>query len=395
MDEFQSKLGALVEAVKPAIYVETGFMNGDSAKAVIASMNKIGHGAAYSIEPTTNPTFEDARFHFVRGLSYQKMEELFLQVGAWDMFLHDSDHCTGCMTYELELAWHYVKSGGYIVSDDYTWGTPEHNAWPNFVKRHGATVHQLGSCQYIIKPTTESMPVQEKTWAHDKWIEATKLSNAASSAYGDKKIFCDVLPMKTFCLTLYETPERTEACKKHFAERGIDAEFVYGYHAGTCGLRTENNYEVDNPGGGFNIGKHGVGIWTSFIMLYQIMNQFPDEHFFVLEHDVNFDENWRARFDQAIKDVPPDFDFLYIGSCCVKDLAFKRHIKGEIYEVKYPYCNHAIVIAKKCLPFVIQTLLKKCWSPFDIQLASEVFPSLNVYTVIPRMATQFDKVINE
>ncbi len=44
MDEFQSKLGALVEQVKPAIYVETGFMIGDSAKAVVNAMNKIGHG---------------------------------------------------------------------------------------------------------------------------------------------------------------------------------------------------------------------------------------------------------------------------------------------------------------------------------------------------------------
>jgi hypothetical protein len=229
----------------------------------------------------------------------------------------------------------------------------------------------------------------EREWAHDKWIEATKLSNAASVAYGDKKLFCDVLPMKTFCLTLYETPERTAACKKHFAERGIDAEFVYGIHAGTCGLRTENNYEIDDPGGGFNIGKHGVGIWVSFIMLYQIMNQFPDKHFFVLEHDAEFDENWRPRFDQAMKDVPPDFDFLYIGSCCSSQMS-KSHVKGEVWDVRYPFCNHAIVIAKKCLPFVIKALMRKCWAPLDIQLVREVFPHLKIYTVLPRLAKQFD-----
>ncbi len=202
--------------------------------------------------------------------------------------------------------------------------------------------------------------------------------------------------MKTLCLTLHETPEREASCRKHLQERGIDATFIYGIHAGTCGLRTENNYEVDNPGGGHNIGKHGVGIWTSFLMMYQIANQLPDEHVFMLEHDANFDVNWRERFDQAMKDVPPDFDFLFIGHCCVAQDNTKKHIKGDVWKVSRPFCNHASVIAKKCLPFVIETLKKKCWSPIDIQLVNEVFPKLKVYAVLGTpngLVKQFDTII--
>jgi hypothetical protein len=196
--------------------------------------------------------------------------------------------------------------------------------------------------------------------------------------------------MKTLCLTLHETPGREAAARKHFADCGIEAEFVYGFHAGTCGLRTVNEYNVDHPNEHYNIGPHGVGIWTSMIMMYQIMNQLPDEHIFLLEHDAQFDADWKPRFDQAMKDVPPNFDFLFMGHCCVAGDPFKRRVQGQVWEVKRPFCNHACVIAKKCLPFVIKTLKEKCWAPVDIQLLSEVFPTLNVYAVVPRLAGQFD-----
>ena len=195
--------------------------------------------------------------------------------------------------------------------------------------------------------------------------------------------------MKTLCLTLHETPEIEARARKHFAERGVDATFIYGVHAGKAGLFTKNTYDVDNPGTNYTIGAHGVGIWMSFIMMFQIANQMPDEHIFMLEHDANFDENWKARFDQGMKDVPSDFDFFFIGSCCLKDDKKKQQVKGDVWKVSHPNCNHACVIAKKCLPFVIETLSKKCWAPLDIQLIFECFPHLKVYALLPRAVNQF------
>lgn len=391
MNEFQSLLGELAEKVKPGIYVETGFMTGESTKAVLAAMNKLNHGECYSIDPVYKPTFEDARLKFVHGYSYDKMEEVFLATGPWDMFLHDSNHDVGCMTFELELAWRFLKPGGIIVCDDYTWGTPPHDAWKKFCARYSlVAIHQLGSCQYVVKPPAAPITFWNKVSARHCRQDAIRISNEASIAYGVKPIFVDKLGMKTLVLTLRETPDRERACRQHLLDRGIDAEFVYGFNAKTCGLKTENNYEVDNPGKGHNIGYHGVGIWTSFIMMYQIAAQLSDDHIFLLEHDVNFDENWRERFDQAMKDVPPDFDFLFIGHCCFKDDKFAKHVKGEIYQTNRIFCNHACVVARKCLPFVIELLQRKCWSPIDIQLVNEVFPHLKVYALVPRAADQFD-----
>jgi hypothetical protein len=395
-NEFQSLLGKLCDEVKPKIYVETGFMTGESSKAVCASMDKNGFGECYSIEPFVDPTFKHPRLTVVHGYSYDKMEEIFLKTGAWDVFLHDSNHDVGCMTFELELAWWFVKPGGIIACDDYTWGMPPHDAWKKFCERHFVKPVQMGSCQYCVKP--KNILETKKEEFNETLHLAMSMSDEASVAYGDKPIFTksNPIPMtKTYCLTLHETPTRELAAREHFKQRGIDAEFIYGFHAGTCGLRTENNYEVDNPGGGHNIGKHGVGIWTSMIMCYQVMLSQPDTHCFLLEHDAEFDANWRARFDQALKDVPADFDFLFIGHCCVAQDHSKKHIKGDVWKVSRPFCNHASVIAKKALPFVIKTLKQKCWAPVDIQLVNEAFPKLKVYACVPSMAGQFDTVLQK
>jgi hypothetical protein len=199
--------------------------------------------------------------------------------------------------------------------------------------------------------------------------------------------------MRTLCLSLIETPNVEAAARKHFAERGVEAEFYYGIHAKHAGLFTTNEYNVDHPNEHFNMGAHGVGIYVSFYMMWNVMLACGDEHILLIEHDAEFDENWKYRFDQAMLDVPKDFDFLFLGSCCAEGKP-TTHIKGEVFEVKYPLCNHACVIARKCLPFLISNL-RKCWAPIDLQLMFEAFLHLNVYTVLPRMVKQFNTEIPE
>ena len=48
MHEFQPQLGDFVERLKPSIVVETGFMTGESAKFMLAAMEKGDFTAAAS-----------------------------------------------------------------------------------------------------------------------------------------------------------------------------------------------------------------------------------------------------------------------------------------------------------------------------------------------------------
>ncbi|MBM2845742.1 MAG: hypothetical protein HW407_1054 [Bacteroidetes bacterium] len=198
--------------------------------------------------------------------------------------------------------------------------------------------------------------------------------------------------MKTVCLTLLETPHIEARARKHLEERGIsDALYFYGIHAANAGLETIHTYDADHPEEKFNIGPHGVGIWCAFHALWRALLLFPDEHFFVVEHDVVMHDGWRQRMEKAMRDIPKDFDYFFFGSCCAMDKP-RTHIAGDVWEVKYPFCNHAYVVARKALLTMIRSC-SKCYAPIDLQLAVNAFPKMKVYTLLPRCADQENTVL--
>lgn len=193
--------------------------------------------------------------------------------------------------------------------------------------------------------------------------------------------------LRPFVVTLQELPQKEAMIQAHLKERGIhDCRSFNGIHGDTSGLRTVFPYERDAPGSGWNIGVKPVATWVSFYMLWSALNLLPDSHFLTLEWDALFPVDWKARAAAALRDVPKDFDLLYLGSCCAADKP-RRHVAGEVFEVKYPLCGHATVIAKKALPVMLSTQ-RRIYAPIDISLLLHTFPLLKVYTVLPRIVEQ-------
>lgn len=199
--------------------------------------------------------------------------------------------------------------------------------------------------------------------------------------------------IRAFVVTLQELPEKTAHIFNHFAEVGVQAEPFNGISAAESGLVTENTYEVDNPGSGYRIGRKPTCTWMSFYMMWSALNMQPDTHFMTLEWDAKFHPDWKERAAKALADVPSDFDLLYLGHCCTSNVA-KRHIKGDVFDVKWPMCGHATIVAKKALPIMLETQ-RKIYAPLDISLAFHTFPKLKVYTVIPRMVDQFGTFLQD
>lgn len=194
--------------------------------------------------------------------------------------------------------------------------------------------------------------------------------------------------IRPFVVTLQEMPEKEKFIIDHLKSVGIEAETFNGIHGSTSGLRTIWPYEVDAPGSGWNIGMKPVATWLSFYMLYACLNMQPDEYYLQMEWDCKWPADWRSRTESALRDVPPDFDMLYLGSCCTKEMP-QTHVKGQVWDVKYPQCGHATVIAKKAFPVLLSTQ-RKVYAPLDISLLFHTLPKLKVYTVLPRIAEQFD-----
>jgi len=160
----------------PRTVVETGVSYGISSDRILTTLDEIGvpgHGILYSIDPSPPAgIFEVShpRWSKVQKLSVDALGEIYERTGPWDVFLHDSDHEVWCQTFEYEVAWHFVRGGGLIMSDDITWGTPPHRAWEIFCSRHGLTYVMAGHCAVARKPMGE--PGSPTTRADRGFIDA-------------------------------------------------------------------------------------------------------------------------------------------------------------------------------------------------------------------------------
>ena len=176
---FQSGFADLIRKHKPSIVVETGVSSGTSTLFILKALDDVGHGKLYSIDPGTKFRIGHPRWSLIQDLSVNAMPALFRKTGPWDVFLHDSDHSVGCMTLEFELAWDFVKPGGIIAADDYTWA--DHYAWQNFIDRKSApSPVNIGGCQYTIR---DGVP-QYKHNPDELLRSAILLANDACARFG-------------------------------------------------------------------------------------------------------------------------------------------------------------------------------------------------------------------
>lgn len=201
--------------------------------------------------------------------------------------------------------------------------------------------------------------------------------------------------LQPIVLFLPENPERLENCRNHLNQNGIDNCIeVAGIHAETFGIQATRSFKRDNNESNFLPEPKRIGCYLSRYMTYVVMQSHTEvEHWFNIEDDVKFLDGWQNSLQQAMQDVPEDFDILFAGSCCIKDRE-TSHIKGNVYQVKYPLCGHAMIIAKKCLPLLISSCRDAC-CPMDIFLFDFVFDKLKVYTILPRVAEQFNTELPE
>lgn len=208
----------------------------------------------------------------------------------------------------------------------------------------------------------------------------------------------DVQPIMLYVPDSEKWMKRFEAGKKHFAEVGIEniitVPAIYGEGFGIEGT---HEYNLDNPNGHHKIGIANTSLFLSMYMVYNIELNLPNSHFFFLEDDSRFNEGFLEKINKEIKNVPDDFDFLFVGSCCAVDKN-PIHVAGDVYEFKhdhnrpdypsqYPMGGNAYIIAKKAIPKIIETQ-RDAYANVDISLAIHTFKYLKVYGILPRLCEQ-------
>ncbi len=159
----------LVRRLKPNTIVQTGVCNGLSAAFMMLALAKNGpHGALRAIDlpPVFDPsdpawTIRDKIYGVVipegkssgwmvpdayrdrvevwNGDAKFLLPKLVDEVGAIDMFYHDSDHTYNHMMFEFREAKRKLVAGGLVVADDVSWNA---SVW-DFADEYGAPAYNF------------------------------------------------------------------------------------------------------------------------------------------------------------------------------------------------------------------------------------------------------------
>lgn len=189
---------------------------------------------------------------------------------------------------------------------------------------------------------------------------------------------------RTFVLTVKRTMDKYEATRKHLEERGIKCEPFFGADSQVLKLKAVDQFNIDRLGD--FIGPKHITAQFSHLMMWNAMLYCPEDSFFALEYDARFTEDWKSRYDSAIKHLPDDWDIVFIGSCCAEG-RIHSHLGDGLYDVRFPLCGHALQLRKKALPILIETHTKFNM-PLDIAMMYQSLPKLRVFTVLPRLVSQ-------
>lgn len=116
--------------LRPQRVVETGVSRGISSRVILEALALNGSGRLWSIDlPPQAEQWRDLagsavpqrlrdRWTFVRGTSRRRLPPLLDELGAVDLFVHDSQHTERNMRFELRAAWSRLRPGGILLCDD-------------------------------------------------------------------------------------------------------------------------------------------------------------------------------------------------------------------------------------------------------------------------------------
>lgn len=155
---------------QPDRAVETGVWRGVSSAFLLTALHDNGHGRLYSIDlPTFEPTgrvnadrrwdgcFVEGpgsvgdlvspplrdRWNLRLGDAKELLPSLLDELGAIDLFFHDSEHSYQHMMFEWGIAWKHLRPGGWLLTDDITWSPQTRRAWAEFTAGAGGTPYRF------------------------------------------------------------------------------------------------------------------------------------------------------------------------------------------------------------------------------------------------------------
>lgn len=156
-----AELFVLCRLLRPSVVLETGVGSGWSSSHILAALDLNGEGELFSIDlPNADPGWSlpqglkpgflvpeelKKRWRLIIGDSNKMLPGLLDELGAIDMFLHDSEHSYETMSLEFTQSWPHLNRGGILISDDAMWNSAMLELAASKMQKIGFLYHNGGS----------------------------------------------------------------------------------------------------------------------------------------------------------------------------------------------------------------------------------------------------------
>lgn len=202
----------------------------------------------------------------------------------------------------------------------------------------------------------------------------------------------------SYLITLRPTHPKTNRKLEYLKKRGLEPNIITGIDGNKLPshiLKTHvaSYYATIGP-------KSAVGCALSHFKAWRTFLQTDEPWAVVFEDDVILKKNFSKHVESALKNVPPDFDLLYLG--CFDSSFFKhvftlmnlgnsraRKLDNGIKVPKVALAAHAYVVSRKGATLLLQLLDGKLFNHLDVCLQTLASSgSMNTFACTPRLAFQ-------
>lgn len=178
---------------------------------------------------------------------------------------------------------------------------------------------------------------------------------------------------KIYCINLDKRKDRWEQSELEFKKHGLNVERFSAIDGNCITLRSRNS---------FRLNKGEQGCILSHINILKSMVEQGLEKILILEDDVSFVDNLNNLLDCYIKQVPPNWDMLYLGGNHIKQ---PIKISENIGKLIKTYTTSYYAITNSMARFLISQI--KHDSAIDV-FYSSFHPDFNCYVLMPHLAWQ-------
>lgn len=192
---------------------------------------------------------------------------------------------------------------------------------------------------------------------------------------------------RSFCITLKETPLRTEGFVKLANESGLtDVSLFYGVFGPRMKLTPTLSNELECPGQNIFMTEGSVGCYLSHYILWNVLLNLPEDEFFIMEDDAVFAEDFLKKFECLYNKLPSPWDMVYVG-WLPHGGEDKKTVVDEGICIRQPCATHAYLIKKTALRMACE-MLHPCCSPIDLTIRAKLLPRLTYYVLDPSLVGQ-------